>query len=406
MTLRRGAIFWTVLAFVTNLGHMAFAMLIGHHFDKGEFGVASVVLNFINMLGLPVAIASTALIHYVSHFRSHNDEARLQGLLAGCRSFLRNATILGSVLALVLVVPLGRFFDIRPTLLVAATVCILVGLWSGFALALCQGMAWFQRIALIGFAAVVFRLAFGYFVALPINTAEMAVSATTFGLLANLAVLYWWKDIFKRDAHQISPWTTEFFNFMIVSAAYVGGNWCFTQGDSLAAKHNYFPAAVLGLYVAAGQFGRAIPNSVGPLLQAVFISRSGKHNAEAASDQRLLLFLYAAGLAVAALVLILLRGFCVRLIFGNYTPESAAMVPRMAITMAFAGLNYAIATWCLAGRSFKITILYGVLGLAYWISLLFLGRDPDTLLSTMVIGSSVSFVILCGAWLWTFRRAT
>ena len=107
-------------------------------------------------------MVSTALVHYIAHFRGQNDEARLQGLLAGCQKFLFQVTIAGSILAALLAKPLGRFFHFRTSLMLTALVCVLVSLWSGFAVALCQGMAWFKRLAIIGLVGVGMRLLFGW----------------------------------------------------------------------------------------------------------------------------------------------------------------------------------------------------------------------------------------------------
>jgi len=406
MSLWRSGIFWAVLAFAGSLGNFAFTALIAHHFNQAEYGLSDSVMKFTTFLALPQGMVTTAVIHYISHFRTHNDEARLQGLLIGCRKFLRNTTIAGTVLVAVAVVPVGSYFAFRKSLILAAAVCILIGLWSSFAIALCQGMAWFKRLAVIGFLAVCLRLVFGYFVALPINTAEMAVSATTFSLLANLALLYWWKDIFKSDAQPVSPWTPELFRFIIISSGYVGANWFFSQGDSLAAKR-HFPET-LGLYSGAANLGRAVFQSVGPFLQVLFTSRSGKRSQQSAADQRILLGLYAVGLASAAGGLVLFRSLAVRILFGKLAPEAAAMVtaliPRLAAIMVFAGLCQAIGAWCLASRWFKLTLLYGFCGLAYWIALLALGLNPDALLNAMLIGSAASFALLCALWLNTLRQ--
>ena len=44
--------------------------------------------------------------------------------------------------------------------MVAVLICGMVGWWSGFGMALCQGMAWFKRIAVIALVAVGIRLLF------------------------------------------------------------------------------------------------------------------------------------------------------------------------------------------------------------------------------------------------------
>ena len=396
-------VFWSVLGFLAGLGNFFFSAMMARWLTKEELGLQASALNFVNFLTFPLAATAIALVHYIAHFRGHNDEARLQGLFAGCEWFLIKATLWGSVGAIVLAAPLGSFFGFRSGLMIAAVACVLVGLWSGFSLALCQGMSWFKRLAVAAVCAVMLRILFGWVTVKRWPTAEVALTATTFSFLANLSLLFWARALFRKGVEKISPWTREFLAFWVVALACTGGNWFFTQGDALAAKR-HFGGDALGLYTVAGQFGRAIPWSVGPLLQVVFTSRSGKRSQEAATDQRVLLALYAAGLVCAALGLTLLRGFLVHAMFGKVTPESAAMVPRFAAAMVFASLSQAIGTWALASRWFKVALLYGGLGLAYWLALLAFGLEPDKLLNTMVVGTVLTFVILCATWL-AARRA-
>src|SRR5271170_6726599 len=69
----RSGIFWSVLGFVGGLGNYAFNMIIGRQMP-GEYADTLSLLNFIVFLSLPPTIVVTALIHYIAHFRSQNDE--------------------------------------------------------------------------------------------------------------------------------------------------------------------------------------------------------------------------------------------------------------------------------------------------------------------------------------------
>lgn len=378
--------------------------------SDAEYGYSNTTLYYITFLSLPVAMISTSMVHHIAHYRAKNDEARLQGLLAGCQKFLLQATIGGSLLAVVLAGPLGRFFDFRPSLVFAAVICVLVSLWSGFALGLCQGMGWFKRLALIGVGGVCMRIIFGWIITQKFPTAEMAVTATTFSLLANLALLYWWKDIFRHGSERVSPWNREFGRFALVTAAYVAGNWFFL-GDGLAAQ-KYFPGDVLGAYQVAARWAFNLPGTIAPLLLVMFSSRSGGKEGEALKDQRILLTLYAIGLACGAAGIILLRHLLVHIICGDpKTPgdallnaQSADMLIPYTITMGFVGLSQAIGLWSLASRWFKVTTIYGILGLAYWVTLMSLGHTPALLLHLMPIGTATAFGVLLVSWLLASRH--
>jgi hypothetical protein len=404
----RSGLFWSVLSFIAGLGNLACSSIIARNLKPvaGEFGHANTALDFVTFLGLPLQMLSMSIVHYIAHFRSKNDHARLQGLLAGCQKFLFWATAGGTVLATALWAPLGHFFDFqKPSLMAAMLVCGMVGWWSGLGVALCQGMAWFKRLAIIGVAATAIRLLFAWIMTARYPTATVALYATTVSLLANGVLFYWWKDIFRHPAQQISPWNREFVQFLMVTGATVAGTWFFTTGDSLVST-KFFVTGSLDAYQMAAKFGRAIPQTVLPLLTVAFTSRSGSKEAHAKSDQRILLSLYAGGLACGALVLILSRNLLMRVYLGQPSPEAAQMIVPFSITMVLIGLSQAVGMWSLADRTFKIALLYGALGLAYWITLLMVGRTPQALLLAMPIGAAASFCVLCGCWLAGRARKT
>jgi hypothetical protein len=401
----RSGVVWSVLYFIGGLGNFAFSAMIARrlsHGPHGEFGYSNTTqTGFISFLSLPLSMVSAAVIHYIAHFRGRNDEARLQGLLAGCQKFLLQATIAGSLLAIVLAKPLGSFFDYRPTLMLAALIYILVNLWSIFGMALCQGMAWFKRLAVINLIAVGLRYLFGWVLTEKYPTAEMAVTATTLSLLANVSLFYWWKDIFRHAAARISPWNRDFVRFLLVAGAYVAGNWFFINGQELVAQ-KYFSAEDLDAYEFAARFGLALPGTVAPFLLVMFTSRSGGRKEH--SDQRILLALYAAGLACGAAGLIVFRHALVRLMSGHPNPQAAAILVPFTVAMIFGGLLQAIGLWSLGSRWLKLTALYGGLGLVYWLTLLLTGHTPAMLLRVMPCAAGAAFCILLTTWLATLRR--
>jgi len=89
----------------------------------------------------------------------------------------------------------------------------------------------------------------------------------------------------------------------------------------------------------------------------------------------------------------------VKLYLGRPNAEASGMIVRFSIAMVLIGLNQAVGMWSLADRAFKIALLYGALGLAYWIVLLLVGKTPSDLLYAMPIGAGVSFCVLCLCWL-------
>ena len=389
-------------SFLIGLGNFAFQAIIGRQLkESGEYGLVNTTLGYVGLLGLPLLIATTAITHYIARYDFHGDDARLQGLLAGCRKFLFRLTIAGSLLAILLAKPLSDFLHFRPGLTFAALACVLAGLWGGLATALCQGLSWFKRLALIGLLGAGIRLVFAGGVVARFPAAEWAVLATAIAVLSNLILLYWRKDL-ARPAQAISPWDREFIQFLIVSAAFVGGGYCFTQGDLLVGQR-FFSKPELDNYTSAGVFARALPMTVAPLLTVLFTHRSTAHTGDALREQLKLIGLYAIGLICGLVGLLVLRKYCLQMI-GRNTPEAAGMVGQLAATMVAVGLLQALGMWALASRWVKIALLYGGLGLAYWLTLFWLGKSPAALLQVMPFASGMAFVILFTGWLLAMRR--
>ena len=320
----------------------------------------------------------------------------------GCRRFLFRLTIIGSVLAIIIVKPLSDYFHFSQNLALVTLICALLGLWGSFAAALCQGLAWFKRLAFIGLLGVCLRLAFGWLITLKYPSAEMAVLASGFALFANLVLLFWRKEL-SLHGEPVSPWNRELAHYMVVSAACVGGGYFFTQGDLLVAKR-YFSNTDNDAYNCAERLAAALPMVVAPLLTVLFTSRSSARSGNIVTEQFKLLGLYVFGLIFGATALFMMRSFCVKLILGKSAPEAEGMISQLTITMIFVGLLQALAIWALASRWSKISLLYGMLGLGYWLTLLALGRSPTALLQTMPVAASVAFGVLFFVWLFTIRR--
>jgi hypothetical protein len=143
---------------------------------------------------------------------------------------------------------------------------------------------------------------------------------------------------------------------------------------------------------------RALPTAVGPLLAVLFTHRSSRHHGDALREQLKLLGLYAFGLLTGAIGLFVLKSFVLQLLHRN-TPEAAGMIGRFSITMVFVGLLQALAMWSLASRWIKLSMLYGGLGIAYWITLLCLGTSPADLLRVMPVAAGVAFGAVFLIWL-------
>ena len=408
--LLQSGLIYTAISFLGSVGNYVFLMIQGRYLPAGEFGYVAATGPFIDMLGTPVTIATYAVTHYIARFQAGGQDAHLKGLLLGCRRLLFRLTLVGSILVIITVKPLGNYFNIpRSSLVLISACCALAGLWGGFITALCQGLAWFKRLALIGLLATALRIGFGWVALARYPWAESAVLAVSgIGLLANFILFFWRKDLrFSHDETSVSPWNRQFVEYLIVGAAYVGGSLCLQKGDMLVATR-HFPDQ-LGAYSYAWRLAQILPFLVGPLLTVLFAHRSGDHKGGAVAEQFRFMGLFAAGLLGGAVGLVALKHIGIWLLAHRepnaaaIMPTAGAMVNPMAITMIFFGLIQALGTWALASRWLRVSLLYGFLGLAYWLTLLWLGRTPADLLRVMPLAAGTVFVILSVFWVLALR---
>jgi hypothetical protein len=404
--LLQSGIIFSAISFLTGLGNLAFQSVMGNHLtEAGQYGNTNSALNtFMPLLGLIPSIAVFAVTHYIAHYNSIGDTAGLHGLLAGCRKFLFRLTLFGSLLAIALAKPLGTLFQFSTSLMIVTLVFTLLGLWTSLATALCQGLAWFKRLALIAFLAMVLKVALGYGITLKWPRPEMFVVAAIFSLTAYLILLFWRRDLATPAQTPVtSPWNREFIDFLVVSAALVVGNYCFSLSDLLVMQCNFPRTAGSDAYTAAERLGFALPSTVGPLLTVLFTNRSAARTTDAFRAQMKLIALYAAGLVFGAVCLCLLRHLCLKILHKD-SPEAAEMIRPLAVTMVFVGLLQAMGTWALASRWRKIALLYGALGLAYTILNLMVGTTSAALLHAMPLAAGTAFVILFAVWFIALRR--
>jgi hypothetical protein len=410
--LHSGIIF-TALSLITGVGNFIFLTLCATALKaSGEFGAFGQTTTFVGLLGLPMLMASTAIVHHIAHYQSAGNEARLQGLLVGCRSFLLKLTIVACVLGALLIQPLSRAFEIpRPGLTAVALINLIIALWCGYASALAQGMGWFKRLALIGLAVVVVKIAGLLLFIGKSPVAETAILAVSAGTLVTLAVFFWWRDLFKTG-ERISPWDRDFFRYLGVAAAGVGAQWCFTQSD-MQVVGNFFSGPDKDAYYGAVRIASALHLAVSPLLIVLFTARSGERAGKSLAGPLSLLLLYAVGLAAGATVLYFTRDLCIQFMFKRPFPEASAMIGPLAITMIFVGLIQALGMWALASHWLKTGVLFGALGLGYWGTLLGVARQatpanghlsPAVLLKLMPSAAAIGFVVMLVVWIVTLRR--
>jgi hypothetical protein len=212
-----------------------------------------------------------------------------------------------------------------------------------------------------------------------------------------------WRNELKISAKPVSPWNREFVHYLIISTACVLGNYFFLRGDLLVAQ-TFFGHVDTGAYNKAEVLATALPITAAPLLTVLFTSRSSARSGNIVLEQFKLLGLYVLALLFGAVSLMVLRGLMVSIMAGHPVPMAEAMIGHLSLAMVFVGLLQAIAFWALSSRWHKISLLYGALGLLYWVTLFSLGQTPARLLTVMPIATGAAFLVMFIVWFSCMRR--
>ncbi len=393
----QSGIILTAASLLAGLGNYVFQGVIGRQLPLEEFGYVNTTFGFVMFLIVPVTAACQAIVHFIAHYRAIGDHGRLNGIIRGCERWLALLTAAGTAAAVLLAPPLAHFFNFpRGSLMFAALVWVAASAWLAVAGAICTGLGWFGRAAVVMVAAVALRLAAGWAGTHAWPAAEAAVYASSLPVAACLIMLLWRKE-WLLSGERVSPRGRELNHFMIASTAFVFGNFAFTQSDLLVAQRHLDPAA-LGPYAAAGLLGRALVYLLQSLQSVLFASRSGnRHRQSPTAQQGAVIGLYILALLGAVAGVTFLRDPLIHLFFGRAEPAAAAMVGDFTLAMALVAVVQLAATWALASRWLRITVLYGVLGGLHWIAALIFGGSPDALLRTLQISAATAATILLAA---------
>jgi O-antigen/teichoic acid export membrane protein len=381
---------------LAGAGNYVFQGVMGRILPIEEYGLALTSLGTAGAVGLPVGAASMALTHYIAQLRSRDETERLGALVAGSRRLLLRITLAVTVLALLLIRPVGAYFEIPRSSLTFAMLSAALGtVWTAFAGAWFMGMARFDLLAGLSLAGVALRVGVGLALGKAMGNAEAACYATAAAALVYLALMRHRRPSPAPAA--APPWDREFVRYLLVCAAYSGGMYAFMQGDLLAAQ-KHLTGEARGVYSAAGTLGRALVFAAGPLLSVLFTARSEHRSDGSRRDQLLLLAMHSGILATGAVVITLLAPFLVQLLLGKSDPAVQRLVAQFALVMVPIGLLQAVATSALAARRETPVLVFGLAGLGYWAWLMVHGHSPDALLAAMRTGALVSLGVVAGIW--------
>ncbi len=389
----------TAASLLGALGNYVFQALMGRLLPLAEFGYLNAALSLAAMLSLGMAAANQAVTHYLARHQAVDDQPRVAELKTASAAFLLRVTVVVSLLALVVLYPAARFFQV-PRVTVAGLVLAmaLAGIWGGLMNAWCAGLGQFTFLAGLGLANVAMRL-LGVSIVAVWPRAESGIVASLLGSLLAVGL------VLRRDGGQvrlsgsIQPvMEREFLLFLVAAFAVVGGQFLFLQSDLLIAQR-HLDGPALGVYSAAGLFGRAVVYLASPVLVVWFTARSGRQRTDRTAQ--LLLLLYVGLLAVGAVAVIHSDAFLCRLLLGRVEEPVTALLPAFARAMFGIGLLQAAGAYALASRRLGLSLGYGVLAIIYSSVLMWYGGTATELVRLIQLGGCGAVTLLAGLALLT-----
>lgn len=386
-----------------SAGNYVFQAMMGRLLPLSEFGYFNAAVGLAGMLTVAITAASQAVTHHLARHNALNELDRVEELKAASSRFLLYLTLICSVIAVIFIHPISVFFHVpRAAITGWVLATILVGLWSGLAMAWCAGLGHFHLMAVLGMAAVAVRLVAGALAGWTWNVAESAISASVFSGLSLVVLVAWRERNSLRVRGRLKVlWKPEFVRFFVASLAVCTGNFAFMQSDAVVAQR-CLSGPDLGAYTAAGLFGRAVVWLPIPILTVFFTARSGQERSDKTTWSKLAA--YVGLLFVGAAFVIVSKGLLCRLLLNRADPAVVGLMNRFALAMIPVGVLQAAGFYVLAARRLAPSLVYGGCGLLYVVALTWWGRNANSLLNVILGGASTAILLMALAMLAKRRR--
>lgn len=396
----------TSASLLAAAGNYLFQAIVGRWLPLAEFGYLNAALSLTALLTLGMTAANQAVAHHLARHQAVDDQARIDQLKAASSAFLLRVTVAVSLLAVVALYPVARFFQVpRTSVGWLVLSLVLANVWGGLTAAWCAGLGQFTFLAGLGLAGVAVRLFGTGFVALwPV--AESGIGASVVATVMTVGL------VLGRDLGQVQ-WrgsiqpvmNREFLLYLLAAAAVVGGQFLFLQSDLLVAQR-HFAGPALGEYSAAGLIGRAVVFLASPVLVVLFTTRSGVARLDAASGR--LLMAYFGLLLCGVLAVTFGNEWLCRLLLGRVEEPVRDLMPPFARAMLGIGLLQAAGAYLLASRRLAWCLAYGILAVGYAGILMWYGGTGPQLVRLMQTCGFGGLAVLGGlkAMRELIRRAT
>lgn len=385
-------------AIAANVLSYAYHLVMGRVLGPSGYGELSALLSLLYIVTVPLLVAQTVLVKFVSGFKAHGELGQAKSLFIKTTKLFVIASIIGFPIVLILGPSITAFLRLSsPTLVLLLYALLVVSLLTVATGGMISGYQKFIWVSVMGALAILMKL----LVSIPLvawSVQGMMLAAVIAGVI--VYGLYFIPIRFllsvRAKPTRLSP--RDAFGFAVPTLLVQLGITSLYSTDIILVRH-FFNAHDAGLYAALAILGKIIfyaSSAASIVLFPVVSERFAK------GDSTKKLVLGSVGAVTMAslgltLVYFLFPGQIVRLLFGNAYAGAGALLGMFGIFIALFSVGNIVSLACLATGKTGVWLAPFLCALLQIVAIVLFHPSVSSVIA-LNIGMSVIFVLGSGGY--------
>ncbi len=334
---------------VTNAGAYLYHLLMGRLLGPEGYGELSSLLSLLYIFSVPLLVAQTVLIKFISGFKAHGQIGQVKTLFLSVTKLFILIGVIGFPVALLTDGWVTDFLHLsRPTLFLLLYLLLVFSLLSIVMVSVVSGYQKFIWVVAVGAGAIGFKILLSIpLVAWGVYGAMWAAVAASIGIyLVSLIPL---RFVFQVKSKPTTLSKRGVFSYSAPTFLTLLGITSLYSTDIILVRH-FFGGEASGLYAALAVLGKIIfyaSSSVGMVLFPVLSERFAKGG----STRKLVLSSIGAVALISlglTLAYFLFPDIIVRSLFGSAYAGAGALLGMFGIFIALFSIGNIVSLACLA----------------------------------------------------------
>ncbi len=382
----------------SNVLSYVYHLIMGRLLGPSGYGELSSLLSLLYIFTVPLLVAQTVLVKFVSGFKAHGDMGQTKTLFVKVTKLFAVSAVIGLPLVIFFSPWVTSFLYLSSgNLLIMIYVLLVFSLLTVVPGSVLTGYQKFAWVSALGAAAILTKLL------LSIPLAPWGVPGVTLAAVIASAAVYALYFFPLRFVVQVKASPTKFkkrdaFGFAVPTLFTQLGIISIFSTDIILVRH-FFDAHTAGLYAALAILGKIIFYASSAVSMVLF-PIAAERAAARTNTRKLIASAVGAVAAISfglTVLYFLFPDIIVRLLFGNRFSEAGALLGQFGIFISLFSVANIVSVACLAVGKLNIFFVSIFTAVAQIISImLFHGSIGDILIIN--IAAAAAFAILGGGY--------